>query len=250
MDPLTSTAAAGMRARLEALDLLANNLANSSTPGFKADREAYTLYLGDDSLDASLSGTGLAQVTAPLIESHRTDFSQGTLTDTHSPSDLALSGDGFFVVDGPNGPLLTRSGNLRVSRDGKLTTPEGYEFNTVEPRRIRLDPLRPYSVDPDGTVRQDGAALGRLKLASLNTSAQPPRREGVYFSLDSRDLPSLASSRAEVLQGKLETANFSAPEAAVRLVAVLRQFESLQKAIQLGGDMSRKAVEEVARVNP
>lgn len=250
MDPLTTAAAAGMRSRLEALDMLANNLANGSTPGYKADREAYTSYLGEDSLGAELEGTGRAQVTVPLIESHRTDFSQGALSPTGSSSDLALSGEGFFLLDSASGPLLTRSGKLSVSRDGKLLSAEGYEFSTVEPQRIRANPQLPIEIDADGTVRQRGEPLGRLKLVSYGAEAQPPKREGVHFILDAGQAKALKASAAEVKQGMVEGSNYSVPEAAVRLVAVLRQFESLQKALQLGGEMGRKAVEEVARVNP
>lgn len=249
MDSLTTAAASGMRARLEALDLLANNLANSSTPGYKADREAYTSYPGGGFV-AESEGAGGAQVTAPFIESHRTDFSQGALSPTGSPADLALSGEGFFLLNAPSGPLLTRSGHLSVSRDGKLLSAEGYEFSSVEPQGIRANPERPVVIEPDGTVRQDGAPLGRLKLVQFDRQAQPPKREGVYFVLDTGQLPGLKPATAQVQQGMAENSNYSVPEAAVRLVAVLRQFESLQRALQLGGEMGRKAVEEVARVNP
>lgn len=240
MDPLTITAGAGLRSRAEALDILANNLANASTAGFKADREAYTLFLGDES----------SQTTSPFIEQHRTDFSQGQLKQTGDAGHLALEGAGFFLVDGPGGPLLTRNGAFRIARDGKLTTPEGYEFSTVEPRRIRAIPGEPVEVDAEGVVRQRGEQLGRLKLVETARALQPAKLEGAYFALDTTQLSGLSNSRARVHQGKVESANFSPAEAAVRLVNLLRQFETLQKALQIGGEMGRRAVEEVARVHP
>jgi len=249
MDPLTSTAAAGLRAKLEALDLLANNLANSSTPGFKADREAYSLYLGQDSQDAATLGTGLPQPTAPALERHHTDPRQGVLLDTGNPFELSLSGEGYFVLESGDGLRLTRAGHLKVAPDGRLTSPDGYEFVTVEPRRIRADPARPVSVDRDGAVSQDGLVLGRLRLVEADLG-RTSRKEGVYFLLDRAALPSLQPARAEVHQGKIEASNVSVPESAVRLVQILRQFETLQRAIHLGGEMGRKAVDEVARVNP
>lgn len=239
MDPLTITAGAGLRSRAEALDLLANNLSNASTAGFKADREAYTLYLNEESW----------QTTSPYIERHRTDFSQGQLKQTGDPAHLALEGSGFFLVDGPQGPLLTRNGVFRITQEGKMVTPEGFEFATVEPRRIRATPGLEVEVDSEGTVLQGGERAGRLRLVSLPEQAQPAKREGAYFSLDVRDLPTLRASTAQVHQGKTEAANFSPAEAAVRLVNILRQFETLQKALQIGGEMGRKAVDEVARVH-
>jgi flagellar basal-body rod protein FlgF len=250
MDSLTTAAAAGMRARLEALDLLANNLANSSTSGFKADREAYSTFLNEDSLGSSLSGQGLSQGSIPVVNTHATDFSQGALAPTGSPQDLALSGPGFFLVRGAGGPLLTRAGRMLVANDGRLVTPEGNEFESASPRKIRADPMAPLTVEGDGTIRQSGAALGQIRIVSLDPKLQPPKREGVYFSLDSSQWKSLSTSIAEVRQGMTEASNFSAPEASARLISVLRQFEALQRALQLGGDMGRKAVEEVARVNP
>ncbi len=239
MDPLTITAGAGLRSRAEALDMLANNLANASTSGFKADREAYTLYLGEESW----------QTASPFVEQHRTDFSQGQLKLTSDPQDVALEGSGFFLVDGPDGPLMTRNGSFHVSKEGKLTTPDGYELATVEPRRIRAVAGERIEIDGEGVVRQRGEILGRLKVVDLPQDTQPTKREGAYFSLDKRDLSGLSASRARVQQGKLEAANFSPAEASIRLVNILRQFETMQKALQIGGEMGRRAVDEVARVH-
>ncbi|HEY3441827.1 MAG TPA: flagellar hook basal-body protein [Paludibaculum sp.] len=242
MDPITSTAAAGIRARMESLDLLANNLANSGTPGFKADREAYRLYIaGENSPEMAFS---------PVIESHVTDFSQGPLTVTANPGDIAISGDGFLAVDGPRGVLLTRNGKLHVTQDGKLVTPEGYEAATVEPRRIRLNPALPFEIGTDGAVTQDGSVAGHLRISEAMPGVTPTKQEAAYFRLDSNQLRNLSPERYQVRQGHLEGSNFSPAEASVKLIAVLRQFETLQRAMQLGGEMGRKTVEDVARVAP
>lgn len=249
MDALTSVAAAGMRARLEALDLVANNLANAGTPGFKADWEAYSLYLGEDSREAALLGAGFQQATAPVLERHKTDPRQGVLVESSNPGDLALSGEGYLLLESREDLLLTRAGRIRVAPDGRLVSPEGHEYVTVEPRRIRANPAHPVVVDKDGQVWQEGAPLGRLRLVEADLESTS-RREGLYFSLDKRSMPSLKSARAEVHQGKVEASNVSPAGAGVRLIQVLRQFEALQKAVQLGGEMSRRAVEDVARINP
>lgn len=249
MDPLTSTAAAGMRARLEALDLVANNLANAATAGFKADREVYSIYLGQESREAALAGAGLEQVYAPVLERHKTDARQGVLVDTANPSDLALSGSGYFLLEAAGRYLVTRAGRLQVAPDGRLLSPEGYEFVTVEPRRVRADPAQPVTVDKDGTVSQNGVPLGRLRVVEANLD-QTVRQEGVYFLLDKVSPAGLKGAPAEVLQAKVEASNVSAAESGVRLIQILRQFEALQRAVHLGGEMGRRAVEEVAKINP
>ncbi len=107
MDPLLISAASGMKARMESLNMLANNIANSGTSGFKADREFYNLY----------------QQELPLIENRWTDFSQGTVLATGNPLNMALSGTGFFALNGPGGTVYTRNGNFQVSKSNQLETP-------------------------------------------------------------------------------------------------------------------------------
>src|ERR1039457_868174 len=123
MDPMTVAAVSGLRSRIASLDLLANNLANSSTSGFKRDSEFYGLYTSDEGQDST---TGDASFTLPVVKRQWTDFSQGTLLPTGSQLDVAISGPGFLAVNGPSGPLYTRNGNLQVSPSGQLATADGY----------------------------------------------------------------------------------------------------------------------------
>ena len=117
MDPISAIAASGLRARMESLELLANNVANATTEGYKADREFYTLYTAPEAEDSN---------TMPLIERPWIDMSQGLIHETGNPLDLALQGKGFFAVDGPSGPLYTRNGNFRLAGDGRMITSDGY----------------------------------------------------------------------------------------------------------------------------
>ena len=241
MDQLTLTAASGMRSRLEALDLLANNIANTGTTGYKADREFYNLYSSADSD---------TQTTLPNIERNWIDFSQGIVKETGNPLDVALSGRGFLIADSPTGALYTRNGSLKLSTTGILETAEGYPLHADTPThriQARVDG-GPLQIQKDGTVLQDGATLGVLTLADWQKTDALKKQGGVYFRLaDPTQAPS-APSGFELLQGRLETSNAGPAEAAIQLVGVLRQFEMLQKAISLGADMSRRGLEEVARV--
>src|SRR5271169_5077433 len=102
MEGLIAAAASGMRARIESLDIMANNLANSSAAGFKSDQESYALYISPEAAD---SPEGTNPAILPVLENRWTDFAQGALTPTGSSLDLALSGKGFFVASTPSGPL-------------------------------------------------------------------------------------------------------------------------------------------------
>ena len=248
MDLLTTTAAAGMRSRLESLDLLANNLSNLSAPGFKADGESFTLYLSAESAAAQTDGEGVAQTLSPLIENRWTDTSQGELHATGVPSDLALSGSGYVQVKGPNGPLFTRDGRFSVNSTGKLMTAGGYEFASESGQPFQLNPALAVTVDADGTVRQDNVAMGRLKLVDWPSGTPAAKRQAGYFQLDSDSLAQLEPSTAELRQGYQEQANLNAAQASVRLIDVMRQFEALDKAAQLGSEMSKQTLSDVARV--
>jgi len=248
MDPLTITAAAGMRSRLESLDLLANNLSNTSAPAFKADREQFSLYLAQETAEAQEDGAGVAQPFSPVIESHWTDTTQGELRSTGNSGDLALSGKGYFQINGEDGPLFTRDGRFTITKEGKLVTQNGYEFSSTDGKSLRVDPSLPITVDPDGTVRQQSLEVGRLKVVDWPAETIFQKQGSGTFQLDSKSLQGLFDSNAQVHQGYQEQSNLSPAEASVRLIETLRQFEALNKAAQIGEDMSRHSVEDVARV--
>ncbi len=250
MDPLAISVASGMRARLESLEMLANNLANAATAGYKSDREFYSLYVAPEASSSALEGSGGAPATVPVIQDHWTDHQQGTLTPTGNPLDLALSGKGFFAADGPTGPVYTRNGSFRLSRTGVLTTAEGFPLRTLERIPVTAQPGLPIEVSAEGVVRQGGQALGQLALVDFAQLASLDKYGKNYFRVADPQAVAQPAASVEIHQGKLESSNVGAPESAVRLISILRQFEMLQKAMTLGGEMSRRAIEEVARVNP
>ena len=125
MDPLYTTAASGLRSRLESLELLSNNLANTNTPGYKKDSEFYGLYRSQI-MNEDPDGADPVTPSLPFIERPWTDFRQGTIERTGNSGDLALSGQGFFAVQSPGGVLYTRNGHFQMSTDGQLQTAEGY----------------------------------------------------------------------------------------------------------------------------
>jgi len=229
---------------MESLEMLANNIANQSSPGFKADREFYSLYMSPDAV--ATAGAGVSPATLPVIERNWTDFTQGLLNSTGNSLDLAMSGKGFFVVEGQQGPLYTRNGSFQLSPAGVLQTQKGYAVLDTENRPIKVDVSRPVEVTSAGEIRQDGNVVAKLKLVDIQQAGAVEKRDGTYFKLS--DPTAVSPSPAEVHQGKLEASNVAPAEATIRLVSLMRQFESLQRAMQLGGEMNRRAVEEVAKV--
>ncbi len=226
---------------MDSLDILANNLANTSTSGFKADREFYSTYLAPEIANQSDPVVG----EAPVVQKQWTDFAQGTLVNTGNATDLALSGSGFFTVNGPNGPLYTRSGNFQLSSQGVLVTAEGYPVRLVGGQTLQTQSSSPLQVQPDGQVLQDGSPLGQLQLSDFKDPSQLTKQAGAYFQSSS---PATPATTAQVFQGKVESSNAAPAEAAARMVTLLRHFEMLQHAVKIGTEMNRQATEEVARV--
>ncbi len=244
MDSISVMAAGGLRSRMASLDVLANNLANAATNGYKSDREFYSLFSSEG---AGADDTGdIAKM--PSIDKKWTDFSQGVLQSTSNPLDLALSGTGFFAVNGPSGPLYTRNGSFQLSSKGELVTSDGYTVRSQGGGSIKVDHTAPIEVTPQGEVQQHGLPVGRLEVVTFADTNVLAKQGGTYFRNSSTTAKPTTATNVQVRQGQIENSNVQTPEAAVQLVGVMRQFEMLQKAVTVSADMGKKGIEEVARV--
>jgi len=236
MDQLLISAASGMKARMESLDLLANNIANTGTSGFKADREFYSLVEGQ----------------LPVIESNWTDFSQGALVPTNNQLDLALSGPGFFALNTSGGVVYTRNGQFRVGKSNQIETSDGYTLrNALDGGKpITVDARLPVVIGKDGSLQQGGVPLGKLEIVGQVPAASGglAKQGNSYFRMSRPGAP-VPAAATEVLQGTLEQSNVPTADAAVRLVSIMRQFEMLQRAVSIGADMDKQAVTDIARVS-
>lgn len=236
MDPLLISAASGMNARMEALDLVANNIANAGTASYKADNEFNNLF----------------QSQFPFVQKQWTDYSQGNLTPAGNPLTLALSGPGFFALNTPAGIIYTRNGNFQISKSNQLQTPEGYTARNVDDqgKPILVDPAQAIDIDKDGVVRQGGREAGRIEVDTVEDPRANLKKQGTSYYALSADAPAPKPAAAtQVLQGTVEQSNVSVSEQAVRLLNVMRQFEMLQRAMTVGTNMDKQAIQEVAKVS-
>lgn len=230
---------------MQSLDLLANNMANASTNGYKGDSEFHTVFVSEV---ASEDGSE-SPVSLPMIQRHWTDFAQGLLAPTNNPLDLGIQGKGFFVVQGASGPLYTRNGNFHTSTDGTLLSADGYPVlqQNGQPIQVQLN-QPPVQVSLDGSVQQNGQSIGQLQLVNFQEPSTLLKYGNNYFQNTGGQEP-VAATDAQVYQGRIEASNVNAAHGAVSLVGITRQFEMMQKAISISNDMGRKAIEEVAKVS-
>jgi flagellar basal body rod protein FlgG len=238
MDPLLISAAGGMKSGMDSLDMLANNIANTGTVGFKADGEFHGLY----------------REQLPVIERQWTDFSQGVLTATGNQLDLGLASQGFFALNSPTGIVYSRNGQFQISKTNQLQTAEGYTLRNTQDqgKPIAVDPTQPIDIDKTGTVWQGGQEIAQIEIDSIANPSLTTRKVGnSYFVLPDQAQGQTATidSNAEVRQGMLEQSNVPVADSAVRLVSVMRQFEMLQRAVSIGTEMNKEAIEQVAKVS-
>ena len=203
-------AAAGMLSEMVRQDQIANDLANASTPGYKADRASQKsfgqLLLANTASGAPVGGLG----QGPRIERQVTSLAPEPLRDTGEPLDLAIAGDGFFGVQTPNGVRYTRDGAFMAAADGTLVDQLG--------NRVLGPANQPVKVAADGTV--DVKQVGVFALGS-------PRKEGdSYFTGTAQ-----GKADGEIRSGALEASGVDAARTMVDMIASLRAFEAGQRVI-------------------
>jgi len=246
----------GMRVLERQLDVSANNLANVSTPGFKADRLSFEQMLAE----TRIHPTGLP-IPEELSDPQRVDklmttsangwtqFAQGAIKSTGNPLDLALQGQGFFVVDLGNGLTgLTRNGSFQLDQNGMLATHEGKPV-MGENSNILLDPAGGVvEVTTEGMVLQGGKEVGQIAVRSVPNLAQLVKLGHNYWQAQpGQTLKPMPET--QVVQGGLEESNISAVKEMIAMIRVQRHFEALQKIVESQAEMDRNAVNRVARSN-
>jgi flagellar basal-body rod protein FlgG len=243
-------AAAGALAYEKRLEVVANNLANANTAGFKRDEVSFQAYM--------LSAEGAPQAVSPpfpdvsdaaafWIEARgRTDFSAGAHQPTGNRFDLALNGEGFFSVQSPEGVLFTRRGSFTLDAEGRLITAEGYPVlgDGGEIRLDRRDSLD-FTVGEEGTVSAKGAALGRLRIAAFRPQDLVKAGDG-YFKPNAEAVEAPAPA-ARIAQGFLEMSNVEAVRSMIEMIEILRGYESFQRVMRSADEADSKSIAEVGR---
>ena len=240
-------ALSGAIAQERALDVVANNVANVGTDGFRGDRLAF-----QESLSRAPGGPTPASLRYVEVSQSRIDPTEGPLRSTGNATDFALSGDAFFVVQTPNGERLTRDGGFLVGQDGMLRATNGghpvLQAEPADPRRPEVmvpDPTLPISVAEDGTLSQNGEPFARLRLERFQ-APEDARHEGLSLLLPAQGARTVRAEGATVLQGYLEGANVSAISGMNELVTANRSFEAFQRVIQTFRSVDERTARELA----
>jgi flagellar basal-body rod protein FlgF len=232
------SALSGMRLRLEELDRLAADLANVNTAGYKTERSANV------ASDRDAFATALESAVDVVAGATKIDFTRGLIATTGRDLDVAIDGPGFFVVDTGNGERYTRAGSFNRRADGVLTTSTG-EPVLGELGEIRL-PTTPVTIAGDGTIRSGVNVLGRVRVVEFTSETELIRESGSRFRSVVGTVP--AEIDARLVGGALEQANISVVDRMARLTELSRNFESLNKGVNvLMTELDGRAITELAR---
>jgi flagellar basal-body rod protein FlgF len=232
--------ATSMVPRLRLQEVVANNLANAETAGFKKD----SIFLRYVKEQQGLNGKLTPAWETRMIDKLYTDYTEGALDPTNRDLDFAIQGDGFFAVQTPNGEAYTRNGSFSISPSGQLVNSENYPVLTDGgPLTVQGGKL---TVTNTGQVYVDNAMLGTLKVVDFAKPYQLQKANGSLYKAPNGVSPTQANP-VLVRQGYLEKSNVDVLREMVDMIDSYRTFETGQRMIQIQDESLGKAVNDLPR---
>lgn len=237
MDATGYTALSRQAGLMREMQLVANNIANASTTGFRREGMIFA-----EHVDRLGDAPSLSMANGSV---RHLDLSQGGLTQTGGTFDLAIQGEGFFLVETPEGQQLTRAGSFTPSAEGDLMTPDGYRLLDAGGTPVFVPPdARAVGVGRDGTLSADGQPIARIGLWRPVDQLQLQHREGTRFASAAGVEP---LEDGVVLQGFLEESNVNAVAEVTQMIEVQRAYELGQGLLDREDERIRAVVSTLGR---
>jgi len=223
------------------MDIAANNLANVSTTGFKADQ----LVVEEFAPSEAFSNEGPRDIRFSRDLTVARDLRQGPITATGNPLDLAIEGPGYFTVQGPEGPLFTRDGAFTLDGAGQLVTGEGRPVLNQTGAPIVIDPRGEQpSIDRQGVIRIAGVEAGRIGIVAFDRPGALERiGENLWDAGDQAFFP----AEGEVMQAALESSNVIAIVEMTNLIQISRAYESAARIVRSADDLRQRTIDRLGR---
>jgi len=216
-------------------DIIAHNLANAETAGFRRSKGVFRSF--NEVLEGEQKGTGPADLagTAPVL-STEIDLAKGTLRQTGGSLDLAVEGDGFFVLRTPSGQRYTRRGSFQLSEDGTIVNSLGWALTSDSGDLTVPRGVREIAIQSDGQVIVDDMPMGRVMVVDVPDKSQLVRTEQCTFRTADKDTFLPLSAGSKVRQGYIETSNVQVIDEMVAMIATLRIYEASQRMLSQQAD--------------
>ena len=221
---------------LNQMDAIANNIANSSTTGFKREGTIFSEYVSRAPGGPSLSmGFG---------NTRSVDLHQAGLSTTGGSLDFAIEGDGFFMVDTPKGQMLTRAGSFTPGADGTLQTADGFPVLDGSGSNIFIPPdAKSIALAQDGTLSADGNPLAKIGLWAPTDPTTLVHQQGTLFSASGYQ----PAEGGKMVQGSLEESNVDPVVEVANMISVQRAYELGQSFLDREDDRSRTVIQTLGR---
>lgn len=227
-------ALSGQLAMQRRLDTLAANVANASTPGFRAEEIKFEALLSKVSTGTNFASTGDNYISRR----------HGAVERTGNALDVAIDGDAWMSFQAPTGVTYTRDGRLTMTEAGDLQTVSGYPVLDVGGAPIQLDPAGGVPrIAHDGMITQNGVQLGAIGLFTIPEGTKLNRAENSGVRPEGPVEPALDFNSVGVRQGYLERANVNPIVEITQLITISRAFESLTNSVDQTDATFRKAIE-------
>lgn len=239
MDNIGYTSLTRQSGLMREMQSVAHNIANASTSGYRREGVVFSEFVqGLSRIDDSLS---MANANARLI-----DLQQGALTQTGGTFDFAIEGDGFFMLEGPDGHLLTRAGAFTPSAEGELVTADGLRLLDAGGAPVFVPPdAKSVSLSSDGTMSADGRPLTQIGVFSPIDPSDLQHQEGVRFTASGGTQPVLEGTN--ILQGFIEGSNVNPVAEITRMIEVQRSYELGQKFMEKEDERIRSVLKTVVK---
>ena len=218
------------------MGVVANNIANSSTTGFRREGVVFSEYVVALGQDPSLS--------MAYASGRQVDLSQSTLSQTGGQFDLAIQGEGFFLIETPQGERLTRAGSFTPSAEGELVTPDGYRLLDAGGAPVFVPPdARGVAIAADGTLSADGQAIAQIGLWQPSDPLTLRHQSGTLFEGGELE----PAEGATIQQGMLEDSNVEPVSEIARMIEVQRAYELGQKFLDAEDQRVRGVITTLGR---
>lgn len=236
MENGSSILLSSQRALRQRMDVVANNIANMNTPGFKASKPVFSTFLsktfpGDQENYVDFEGTYI-------------DYAEGAMTPTGNKLDIALGGKDFLVINTPQGDRYTRAGHFQLDADRQLVNASGYPVQG-EGGNIVIPPnVVEILINEDGSVTADGQNIGRLRIVHFEDKITLRKSFGNMFVAG---VTPVESENPRVFQGMLESSNVQAISEVTEMMNVLRSYQSIGRATSKEDERIRKMIDAYTR---
>ncbi len=233
----------GMVPRMFNHEVAANNLANITTTGFKAER-AFVRSFIDAEMMAEKDPDKYHRISD--LEDVKVDFSQGLMEETRNPLDLAILGDGFFSILTPNGEMYTRNGNFKIDKNYQLVNSEGMIVLDYRNRPIKL-----YEGDifikENGEITIDGNPITRIKITDFPKPYELKKTANNLFLPEVPNVQGFPSRNYQIKHGFLERSNVTPVQEMLNMIIYFRNYEADSRILMAQDDTLRRAVNDVGR---